>query len=407
MATALWPRYLAPIVRVGMKESRVVAILGARQVGKSTMARELGGAVYSLDDPATFEAAQADPVEFVERLPRGAVIDEVQLVPQLFPAIKLAVDRDPTPGKLLLTGSANVLTLPRISESLAGRIQLYELMPLARAEVEGRDRNVVDMLFGFRDTWSRGGFPRADPLPWIVRGGFPEALRRRDEASRTSWFSNYVTTMMQRDIRDIARISDVAVMHRLLRLLCAWSGRMLNFARLASELQASQTTIRRYFDILEKAFLVYAIPAWTADAGRRLLKTPKLFAADSGLAAHEMNADYERLRTNRSVLGGLMETFVCGELRKHASWSRAQPSFYHYRDHSTQEEIDLLLETRAGVRVGIEIKASATLGTRDVATLMRLSEDKRLNLKRGIVFYTGDTPLPFGPRVWALPISLL
>ena len=399
------PRALAPLVESALGEARVVALVGARQVGKSTLVRALGRPYFSLDDIGNRSFAQGDPAGFVRSLPVGAVIDEVQLVPDLLREIKAVVDLDDSPGRFVLTGSANILTLPGLADPLVGRMRILHLHPLAEAEIEAAGRNVVDELFADDElAWPDAGTSDEALIGRLLRGGYPEPFRLPNESSRANWFSQYVIAMMQREVREIARISDVTSMERLFSIVAARSAKLLSPTELSSDTGIPKTTLLRYLGILQQTFLVEELPAWAADAGRKHVKAPKVFVNDVGLAAHEVGADFHQLSKNRNLLGPLVETFVVNEIRKQASWSRTQPRLFHFRSHAGQE-VDLILESRAGRRVAIEIKAAASLASRDTASVRRLVEAPERGFVRGVVIYTGSRVIPAQPRIHALPIA--
>ncbi len=400
-------RRAGPLVAEALQGARVVAVCGARQVGKSTLVRtfESSERLYAtLDDLSVLTQAQFDPVGFARSFAENAIVDEVQRVPELLRAIKTIVDRDPRKGRFLLTGSADILALPRLSESLAGRMVTIDLHPLSQSEIDAVDGNVVDALFARDVRWPRAFATRAGLEERVVRGGYPEAVRM-DERARQRWFASYFFAMIQRDIRELARITDTVAMGRLLRLVAAWSSHILNFTRLASESEIPKSTLLRYLSLLEQTFLVHQVPAWAGDPGRRLGKAPKLFLNDTGLAAHVLGIDAQTLRERPELFGPLLETFVVNELRAHASWSHARPSLYHYRSHDGLE-VDAVLEDRAHQRVAVEVKAASSIAKGDVSALQILVEDRRLHIRRGVIFYRGDRALQLGERIVALPVSL-
>lgn len=386
-----------------LDQSRVVALVGARQTGKSTVARGLGRPYYTLDDLAIRSLAQGDPVGFARNLPLGAVIDEVQLVPELLRAIKAIVDVDETRGRFLLTGSANILSLPKLADPLVGRMQVLTLHPLAEVEIENGKGNAVDALFADALEWPEISSSMEDLIGRLQRGGYPEVLRLVNDSARSNWFSSYILGMLQREVREIARISDIASIEQVLRIVAARSGRLLSPTNLSSDTGIPKTTLQRYVGILELAFLVDRLPAWGAAIGRRAIKAPKILLNDVGLAAHELGADFHRLSGDRNLLGGLFETFAINEIRKQASWSRARPRLFHYRSQGGAE-IDLILERADGVRVALEIKVASSVQSGDLRALRELTADKRANISRAVVLYTGNRALHLND-VAALPIA--
>jgi hypothetical protein len=358
-----------------------------------------------MDDVVALGAASADPDGFISGLPQMAVIDEVQRVPELFRAIKANVDRDRRPGRYLLTGSADVLVLPRVSESLAGRLQLLTLWPFAEAELEGSG-GVVDHLFAKGNLDIRGATTsRRDVVARAARGGFPEILERPPERRR-DWFDSYVATITQRDIRDIADISGLTDLPRLLGLLAARVASVLNVAELSRSSGIPQSTLGRYLSLLEATYLVRRIPAWSGNLGKRLLKHPKIILTDSGLATYLQGVDEARLKADEHLAGPLIEDFVVMELLKQASWSETRPSLFHFRSVSG-DEVDIVLERRDGTVVAIEVKAGARVDAADFRGSRLLAESLGRKFIRGIVLYAGTQTVPFAPNLHAVPLSAL
>jgi len=402
-------RFLEPLVRAAIADTRVVAIAGPRQAGKSTLAWHLSGGAgsyYTLDDLGTRAAAEADPSAFVRSLPIGAVIDEVQRLPDILYAVKAVVDVDPTPGRFVLTGSANLLTIPTISESLAGRMELLTLYPFSQAEIEKRKGNFVDEIFREAATFAASAGDAEDLIYRVMTGGYPEVLGREIESRRNAWFHSYVTTILQRDVRDMSAIADLRGMERLLRLCAARSSSILNETALASEVAMPRKTVGRYLGLLEQLYLVQRLPAYARERGRRITKSPKIHLVDVGLAAYLFGADFHQLSNNRSMFGGLLETLVVNEIRAQASWSDARPQLFHYRE-TEGLEIDLILEKRDGSIVAIEVKSTTTPGEADFKAMRVFAESAGASFKRGILLYGGAKPLAFGERFVALPIANL
>jgi hypothetical protein len=336
------------------------------------------------------------------------ILDEVQRVPELFPAIKAAVDRDRTAGRFLLTGSADVLLLPRLSESLAGRMEVHTLWPLSQGELEGQPEELVDALFADSLPAPRPpqGGRKPELVDRLVRGGYPEVVGMAAEARRQAWFGSYVTTVLQRDVRDLANIEALTMLPRLLRLLASRSTALLNFADLSRSIGIPQTTLKRYMALLEMTFLLQTLPAWFVNIGKRLVKSPKLLLNDTGLAAHLQGLNAERLVGDRVLLGPLLENFVVMELKKQAGWSRRQPQLHHFRTEAG-EEVDVVLEDAAGRVVGIEVKAAATVAQVDFKGLRTLAAAAGKRFHRGVVLHTGPEVIPFAADLHALPISAL
>lgn len=403
-------RGVANVVVEAMGAARVVALLGARQAGKSTLAQVLAAdrlpADYlTLDDEPVRSLAAGDPAGFVAGLTRTAVIDEVQRVPELLFAIKSRVDRDNAPGQFLLTGSANLRRIPTVSDALPGRVDYVPLWPLTQGEIAGRAETFLDGLFG-------GEIPRTVDAPVgrgeyaeaLVAGGFPEA-RLRPGKERSRFFDSYVTSIVERDVADTSRVHDPTAVGTLLRLVAARSGSLARYDALAREAGVDGKTAKSHIDVLERLFLVRIRRPWHVNLGQRQVKAPKLYVADPGLLAGLVGADASRVREDDGFAGALFETFVATELERQASWSPEPLTFWHYRDGD--REVDVIVERPSGEIVGIEVKASATVRARDFRGLAHLRQRIGRRLVTGVVLHAGDQTLPFGERLWALPLKAL
>lgn len=395
-------RHLEPVIREALADTPVVMVVGARQVGKSTLAGKLASAQYTLDDLATLASAQGDPVGFVSSLPDGVLIDEIRRAPELLLPIKASVDRDRRPGRFLLTGSAYVLTLPRVADSLAGRMSVHHLWPLSQGELAGHHEDFITTVFG--PTLPAATTPD-DLTERLLRGGYPEVVTRT-QRRRAAWYEDYLRTLMERDVRDLSRISGVSELPKLLSLLATRSGNLLNLSDLGRDANLNSVTLGRYTELLRALYLVDTLPAWASNVGKRLIKAPKVLFPDTGMAAHLLGLDHDSLQTNRKAFGALLENFVVAELERQLGWSRLAARLYHYRTAGGQE-VDAVLEARDGRIVGIEVKASATIGRREFAALENLAEATGDRFQRGIVLYTGDRVLPFGEKLHAVPIGAL
>ncbi len=409
-ASPIYPRHLAHRIRAALGDTRVVLLHGPRQSGKSTLARSLVSSEWqaefrTLDDAQTLAAALGNPTAFVSAA-GPLIIDEVQRAPDLFLAIKAEVDRDPRPGRFLLTGSADVHLLPAISESLAGRIESLTLWPLSQGEIEGRRESFVDDVFRDRFQPVHEPVTRADIFRRAARGGFPEVVRRPEEARRRAWFESYVTSILERDIRDIANIEGRADLPRLLALLAVRSASLINVSELSRSSGIPYTTLQRYLTLLEIAFLVRTTPAWSGNLGKRLTKSPKIHMVDTGMMAHLLGRGEDAFDDVTAPAGPLLETFVASELRKQIGWSELQPRLYHFRS-PRREEVDLVLEDRRGRIVGIEVKAAGSVADGDFRHLRALADLAGPRFVRGIVLHSGEVGIPFGERLWALPVSVV
>lgn len=407
---ALYPRFVEPRLAEALADTPVVLLHGPRQCGKTTLAQALGkrrGAAYfTFDDEVTLAAATADPVGFVGDLPERVILDEVQRAPGIFASLKSAVDRRRQPGRFLLTGSANVLLVPALADSLAGRMGIIRLHPFAQSELAGRDSAFVDGLFSNAFKARRAerlGKALADR---IVAGGYPEALTRQTPRRRQAWYRDYVEALVQRDVRSLARIASLDVLPRLLALAAGQTARLINVSDLASPFQVSRPTIREYVTLLERVFLLEELPSWHNNRLSRLVKTPKLHVGDTGLACALLGLDAEALRADRSLLGQLLETFVFQELRRQASWHEHEIRFHHFREKDGAE-VDIVLERGAREVAGVEVKASATVTAADFRGLRKLKEACGKRFVAGVVLYDGESAAAFGDGLHALPIRML
>jgi hypothetical protein len=332
------------------------------------------------------------------------VLDEVQRAPGLFRALKAQVDHDRRPGRFLLTGSAQVLLLPQAAEALAGRMEVLTLWPLAQEEILGCRLGIVDRLFAPEWRWPTGGATRADVLQRALRGGYPEVLQRPTATRRAAWFNSYLTTILQRDVRDLAQIEGLTALPRLLQLLAARAGGLLNAAELSRGTGLPQTTLKRYLALLEMTFLVQLVPPWSGSLSRRLVRSPKVYLTDSGLLGHLLGLAERSLPTASSLWGQLLESFVVMELQRQSTWSEVQPQLLHFCTQAGQE-VDVVMEDRAGRVVGLEVKASATIGAHDFRGLRALADTVGERFHRGVVVYTGQEVVPFSPQLWAAPVD--
>jgi len=405
-----YPRYVETRLVEALADTPVVLIHGSRQCGKTTLTRMAGDprgfTYFNFDDDVVLASVRADPVGFVADLPDRTILDEVQRAPELFPALKTAVDRRRTPGRFLLTGSANVLLVPGLAESLAGRMEILRLHPLAQCELARRIPRFLDVLFNgaFRtQTYERLGTALAQR---VAAGGYPAALARVTPRRQAAWYRDYIETLTQRDVRDLARIRSLDVLPRLLVFAAGQTARLLNVSDLAGPFQLSRPTIREYVTLLERIFLLEELPPWYTNRLSRLIKTPKLHLGDTGLACVLLGLDAAALTRDRTTFGQLLETFIFQELRRQASWHEDDIRFYHFRDKDGAE-VDIVLDRGAGELAGIEVKASASVTAADFRGLRKLKEAARDRFTAGVLLYDGETSARFGDGLFAVPIRAL
>lgn len=404
----MYDRHARTRIAEALEDTRVVLMSGPRQSGKTTLAQQIAGngrRFFTLDDRTTLEAARRDPVGFLRGVDR-AVIDEVQRAPDLLLAIKTEVDRDPRPGRFLLTGSANLMTVPRIAESLAGRMETVPLLPLSRAEILGTRPDFVDDLLAGRVPAVGHLILGPDLVETVLCGGYPEAVARTRWTRRQDWYLNYADAIVQRDIRDIAEIGKLPILPRLLRMMAEHSGQLTNYSALGAQVDLNHVTTRKYVGLFESLFLVDTVQPWFTNRIKRLVKAPKLHFLDAGLLAALRDVTPDRVAQDRATFGALLETFIYSEILKIASWSDRRSAFGHLRDKDGTE-VDIVLEARNGKVAGVEIKAAASVGADDFKGLRKMATALGDRFVQGVVLYDGDQVVPFGERLFAVPISAL
>jgi len=408
----MYSRHITPKLTAALQDTPVVFLNGARQTGKSTLVKEIAKAhnfkhYITLDNLSILAAVKADPQKFIQNYSDNLIIDEVQRVPDLFLAIKEEVDKKRIPGKFLLTGSANVRLLPQVSDSLAGRMEIITLWPLSQGEINSVQETFIDTVFSdFLSVTFNNPVSRETLLQKIIMGGYPEIVGRSSAERRYEWFESYITSILQRDIRELANISDLTVFPKLMSLLATRSSSLLNNAELSRASGISHTTLLRYMTLLQTTFLIFTALPWSNNLGKRLVKTPKIYVSDTGILAHLLGIDDKRLQSDQNLIGPLLENFVVMELKKQMGWNKTRARIFHYRTPNGQE-VDIILEDSAGRCVGIEVKASATVSQKDFKALAELSEQLGNKFHRGLVLYLGDEILPFGKNLYAMPVSTL
>lgn len=405
---SLYPRRIEQRLAEALLDTPVVLLAGPRQAGKTTLVRQFaakGLRYLTLDDELTLLAARADPVGLIRSLDR-AVIDEIQRAPQLLLAIKKSVDEDRRPGRFLLTGSANLMALPLVADSLAGRMETLSLMPLSQTEIEGHSANWIDQAFA-------GQLLKTDSLALgdaltdrVLRGGYPEVITRDSAKRRMAWARQYVDALIQRDVRDVAGIDKLDQLPRFLNALAQTAGQMCNYSQLAGQVGLDGKTAARYAGVFETMYLLKRVDVWARNRLSRVVKTPKLQFIDAGLLAMLMHLGIEEVRRDRSRFGQVLETFVFGELLKHTTSAEGDYQLLYYRD-ADKVEVDLVIENAAGQLVGVEVKASATVKASDLRGLRKLAALAGDQFKMGVLLYDGAETLPLGDGIWAAPLSSL
>jgi predicted AAA+ superfamily ATPase len=405
------PRNIEGTLTEAMQDARAVALLGPRQSGKSTLARALADGpmpadYLSLDDASTRSLAEADPEGLIAGLGRRSVIDEIQRVPQLLLAIKLRLDRDPSPGQFLLTGSANLRRIPTVADALPGRIDYLTLWPFTQGEIEGHSEHFISRLFA-QDIPNISGAPvgRTHYSQRLLKGGFPEATRRERPPSRTRFFDSYLSTIIEREVADISRVHDRGSVGTLARLIASRSGNLARYDSIAREVGIDGKTAKSHIEVLERLFLIRVRQPWHVNLGKRQVKTPKLYLADTGLMAAIVGADTDRVAHDAALAGALFETFVATELERQASWLEEPVTFWHYREGT--REVNVIIERANGEVIAIEVKAGATVRAADFRGLAHMRTQLGARLACGIILYTGERTLPFGKGLWALPLQAL
>lgn len=404
----MFKRFVERRTEEALSDTPVVLIVGPRRAGKTTLVKKMGeaGRTYiTLDDQTVLEAAQSDPAGFIRGLDR-AIIDEIQRAPDLLLAIKKTVDEDYRPGRFLLTGSANVLTLPRIADSLAGRIETLQMLPLARAEIEGRTPTLLEHLFEGKLQKARNALVGDDLVRSVLLGGFPEAIARESERRRLDWARSYLTSVLTRDLRDIAEVEKLTELPKFVRLLAEHSSQLVNYSQFGASINVSHKTGQRYVGLLEQVFLIATLQPWFTNALKRIVKTPKLHFLDSGLLASARGLTFDRVKADRGTFGPLLESFVFSEVLKLTTASDLRLTPYHFRDRDMRE-VDIVLERDDGMIAGIEVKASATVKSSDFAGLRALAEACGDRFAFGTVLYDSADVVPFGDRLAAAPLSSL
>ena len=412
--TGLVHRRLLQVALERFEDEPVLLLQGPRSVGKSTLLRQLadrlGGALVDLDDVATRDAVAADPATFVAR-PGVVCIDEYQHVPLVLDAIKAELNRDGRPGRFILTGSARHEALPVAAQALTGRLHRLPVYPLSQGEISGvKERFLARVLEGNVPISGPSSMGRDDYIERIVAGGFPVPLSRPPGARRARWIDDYVRLTLERDVRELARIEQAAVLPRLLERLAGQTAQVLNVAQAASHLSMNERTVDSYIRLLEAVFLVRRLPAWGTTLRARAGARPKIHVLDSGIAARLSRLTPEKLArrdpTALTELGHLLETFVIGELLKQTSWVEGTAGIGHWRTRDG-DEVDLVIERDDGAAVAFEVKASQRVDRRELAPLRKLRDATGSSFLAGIALHVGAQSYVADDRLHVFPVDAL
>ncbi|MBP9692275.1 MAG: ATP-binding protein [Alphaproteobacteria bacterium] len=405
-----YPRFLTPRLLEAAQDTPLLLLKGARQVGKSTLMQELishfDGHSLSLDDPSLLSLARQDPRGFIDQVKTPVLLDEVQRAPELTLPIKLHIDRNRRPGQFFLTGSADFHTLPMIADSMAGRIEIRTLWPLSQGEINRKKERFLKMAFGGEWPTTFPIMSRENLYDKVIQGGYPEALARKDSERRAIWFDSYLEAIIQRDIRQISSIEGFESIPNLLTILGSRAANLMNAADISRSLGLSQTTVKRYIDLLQSIFIIFKLKPWFSNIDKRLVKTPKVYFVDSGFLSYLLRLPSAWNISESSRFGQVLENFVVAEILKQCSWEKERMDVYHFRTQNG-EEVDVILQDRKGRFVGVEVKSSSTVSPKDFKGLISFKEITKENFCRGIVLYTGDAVIPYGENLWAIPLSAL
>ena len=409
----MYQRHIQPLILDALEDTPVIVISGARQTGKSTLCEQLiesnafDAAYITFDNPAILRIAREDPLGFLRSQKKHVVLDEIQRAPELLISIKQLVDEDRKNRRYILTGSAEVMTLPKVSDSLAGRIEIHNLWPLSQDEIKGCKSNLLQLLVGDGTRLEGQKTDWNEIVQMLAVGGYPEVMERKRQQRREKWYKSYLDSILQKDIQDLANIEGLLEIPNLLGLFASRVGGLLNLAEVSRIAQIPQSTLKRYYSLLQQIFLIVEIPAWTPNLEGRFVKSPKVYLNDTGLLCHLQNVEAAHLLRDKNLAGRVLENFVVLELVKQLSWSDTSMQPYHFRTHRGRE-VDLVLENRRREIFGIEVKATDTPSPGDFKGLKALQALKPTQFKKGIVLYTGEHFLGgFGENLYAVPLSAL
>jgi len=405
----LYPRIVFSQILDAMKHFPVVLLTGARQVGKSTLALMVMDNYITLDDITAYSSAKADPHSFIESLKKPIVIDEIQKVPELLNAIKIYVDRKRVNGSYLLTGSANIMAYKDIADTLAGRIAIFELLPLSCKEIAEKKENIVDIFFSsnLKDI-SLASVDSKKIINQIINGGYPEPQKIDTPKGKYLWFSSYIRTYIERDVRDIGELRNIDKFIKMYNILAHRSGNLLNKSDIARDASIDIKTLDNYLELLKMVYQIYLLKPFSRNIGKRFVKTEKLFFTDSGLLSHLLGiSTYEDFMAS-PYKGNIFETFVFSEILKAVKYSEKPSSIFFYRSFD-RKEIDFIIEQGNNI-IAVEVKFSQTVTKEDFRHINYLKNSLKnsvLNFSSGYILYMGKRILPFGNNLFAVPVSVL
>jgi predicted AAA+ superfamily ATPase len=408
-----YTRWQDNIVQQALRSRRVIILAGARQCGKTTLAKnlKLPTTIYrTLDDVTLLDSALNDPHGFVKHGDELMIIDEIQKAPILLQAIKKDVDENPNLGRFLLTGSANIQSLPNVNESLAGRVRKVRLRPLTQGEVQATLPNFLPWAFAQQFPRTYDNDSKDSYITLALRGGYPEPLKIPQINETQQWYIDYISAIIERDLKDILNIRRQDAMKQLLSILAAWSSKAMDIAAIASGLSLTRPTITTYINALESLYLIEKLPAWPNTDYDRVTKQDKIFMTDTGLMSAILNWRFENVRLNGDQNGKLLETFVFTQLVAHIEalgLGNEKYNIYHYRDRE-KREIDFIIENAEGAILGVEVKAGSSV-SRDSFKHLKWFRDNIIKKKSfiGVILYTGEHIASFGEAMWAVPMNIL
>lgn len=409
MTNNMFSRFLELQISKTLDFSRVTAVIGPRQAGKTTLVNSFTSddrQFFTLDDHFTYEQASIDPIGFVRRVDR-CCIDEIQRIPDLIRAIKMSVDADSRPGRFLITGSADILTIPTISESLAGRMVVHTLFPLTQSEIEGKQTlSIDDLISGNLKIFAKTSYIKDALEKRVLRGGYPDVCNTTSEDAKKTWTRSYIETMLRREIKDISSAYKFVELSKFIEACAIQTSQLVEYSSIARDMKLDVKTVQKYIDILEQMYILRRLPSWHNNELKRLIKSPKIHFIDSGLAATIRQIELSDVIRDRSLFGTLLESFVFSELLKMSTWSQQRLTFFHYRDKQ-RNEVDIVITNGRQDVVGLEVKASDTLSTHALKGMKKLQNSSGERFKAGYVFYTGNQIIPMADNILAVPVSAL